>query len=272
MNRFIGLFDSGMGGLTVLSQIMASLPAENTVYFGDMGRAPFGSRSPEVIRRYSEQIVRYMTEHYDLKLVVAACNTVSAIGLDHLKERFKVPIMGIIDPVPKKAIEVSRNGRIGVIGTRSTILSGVYQERIKELDDSVLVYSQECPLLIHLVEEGWAKEPVTKTIVGQYLANLRHSKIDTLILGCTHYPVLRKTIQGYLGKDVTIIDPAVECIKMIKRYLKLNGKLNRDNYPERIYLVTDNPESFRSSGERYLDRKIHKVNLVDIGCLEGGTE
>lgn len=268
MNRFIGLFDSGMGGLTVLKQVIELLPDENTVYFGDMGRAPYGSRSPEVIDKYSEQIVRYMTENYDLKLIIAACNTISAISLDHLQKSFPIPTIGIIDPIPEKALETTKNGRIGIIGTRSTIQSGIYQRKIKSLDSSVNVYSQDCPLFIHLVEEGWTNEPSTKMIVGEYLANLKHSKIDTLILGCTHYPMLKRDIQEYLGNDVKIIDPATECLKDIRKFLTRKGQLNKDNYPERIFLVTDNPNSFRSSGERYLDRKIHKVNLVDIGDLE----
>jgi len=250
MKRFIGLIDSGMGGLTVLNQIIHSLPEENTVYFGDMGRAPYGTRSSEVLNRYTEQIVRYVTGNYDLKLLVTACNTISAICLDHLKQVFPIPLMGIIDPVPKKAVETSRNGRIGVIGTRRTIQSGVYQQKIKSLDSSVRVYSQDCPLFIHLVEEGWVNEPATKMIVHEYLASLKYSRIDTLILGCTHYPILKDTIQEYLEGDVTIIDPAVECVKDIKDYLAGESKLNRDKYPERIYLVTDKPESARSSGER----------------------
>ncbi len=268
MNRFIGLLDSGMGGLTVLNQIISTLPEENTVYFGDMGRAPYGSRSPEVINRYSEQIVRYLTENYDLKLIVTACNTVSAVSLDHLRRTSPIPTMGIIDLVPQEAIETTKNGRIGVIGTRSTIRSGVYQRSIQNLDGKVRVYSQECPLLIHLVEEGWSNEPAAKMIVGEYLADLKHSKIDTLILGCTHYPMLRRTIQEYLGDHVRIIDPSEECIKGMKRSLDKEEKLNKNNYPERIYLVTDNPELFRASGERYLDRKIHQVSLVEIALLE----
>ncbi|MBW1941729.1 MAG: glutamate racemase [Deltaproteobacteria bacterium] len=271
MNRFIGLIDSGMGGLTVLNQIMGFLPEENTVYFGDMGRAPYGSRSRQVLKRYSEQIVRYLIDNYDLKLMVTACNTISAICLDHLQETFDLPIMGIIDPVPEKAISASTNGRIGVIGTRRTIESSVYQKKILSIDPSVRVYPQECPLFIHLVEEGWTKEPAARLIVGEYLANLKHSKIDTLILGCTHYPILKDMIKEYLGSDVLIIDPAVECITTIKAFLAEKGILNKGNYPERIYQVTDNPELFRSSGERYLDRKIHNVNLVDIGLLESKT-
>jgi len=271
MKRFIGLIDSGMGGLTVLNQIIHSLPEENTVYFGDMGRAPYGARSAEVLNRYSEQIVRYLTGNYDLKLLIAACNTISAMCLDHLRQAFSIPLMGIIDPVPKRAVEMSRNGRIGVIGTRRTIRSGVYQQKIKSLDNGVKVYSQDCPLFIHLVEEGWVNEPATKMIVQEYLASLKYSRIDTLILGCTHYPILSNTIQEYLGDDVAIIDPALECVKAVEEYLDEESKLNRDNYPERIYLVTDNPDSFRSSGERYLDRKIQNVNLVDIGLLECST-
>lgn len=268
MNRFIGLLDSGMGGLTVLHQIIASLPEENTVYFGDMGRAPYGSRSPEVIRRYSEQIVRYLTENYDLKLIVVACHTVSATSLNALKQISPVPMVGMIESVPQKALELTRTGKIGVIGTRSTIQSGVYQKRIHALDAAVRVFAQDCPLFIHLVEEGWANEPATRMIVGEYLANLKHAKIDTLILACTHYPILRDAIQDYLGEAVIIIDPSVECIRNIKGCLTTEGKFNVNNYPERIYLVTDNPQLFRSSGERYLDRKIHHVRLVDIGDLE----
>lgn len=213
----------------------------------------------------------HLMDNYDLKLVIAACNTVSAISLDHLQKTFPIPIMGIIDPVPKKVLVTTKNGRIGVIGRKSAIQSGVYQRKIKSLDSSINVYSQDCPLFIHLVEEGWTNEPVTKTIVGEYLANLKHSKIDTLILGCTHYPILSSAIQEYLGNDVKIIDPAVECIQDITKFLTSEGQLNKDNYPERIFLVTDNPDSFKSSGERYLDRKIHKVNLVDIGDLERGS-
>lgn len=268
MNRFIGLLDSGVGGLTVLNQIITSLPEENTVYFGDMGRAPYGSRSPEVINRYSEQIVRYLTGNYDLKLMVTACHTVSATSLDHLREISPIPTVGMIESVPQKALEITRTGKIGVIGTRSTIRSGVYQRRLKGLDATVKVYPQECPLFIHLVEEGWANEPVTRMIVGEYLANLKHAKVDTLILACTHYPILRGMIQDYLGDEVVIIDPSVECVKHIEEALTQDGRLNKNNYPERIYLVTDNPDLFRSSGERYLDRKIHQVSLVDIGDLE----
>lgn len=271
MNRFIGLIDSGMGGLTVLNQLMGSMPEENTLYFGDMGRAPYGSRSRDVLKRYSEQIVRYLIDNYDIKLMVTACNTISAICLDHLQENFDLPIMGIIDPVPEKAVRASASGRIGVIGTRRTIESGVYQSKILSIDASVRVFPQECPLFIHLVEEGWTKEPAARMIVGEYLANLKHSKIDTLILGCTHYPILKEMIQEYLGNHVLIIDPAEECVVAIKAFLAGNEKLNKHNYPERIYLVTDNPELFRSSGERYLDRKIHNVNLVDIGLLESKT-
>jgi glutamate racemase len=268
MNRFIGLLDSGMGGLTVLNQIMTSLPEENTVYFGDMGRTPYGSRSPEVINRYSEQIVRYLTENYDLKLIVVACHTVSATSLDHLSKLSPVPITGMIESIPEKALQATKTGRIGVIGTRSTIQSGVYQRSIHDLDANAKVYAQDCPLFIHLVEEGWVNEPATRMIVGEYLANLKHARIDTLILACTHYPILRGTIQDYLGEEVVIVDPSVECIEHIRNYLKAEGKLNRNNYPERIYLATDNPDLFRSSGERYLDRKIHQVSLVDIGELE----
>jgi len=258
MNRFIGLLDSGMGGLTVLNQIIASLPDENTVYFGDMGRAPYGSRSPEVIKRYSEQIVRYLTENYDLKLIVVACHTVSATSLDHLRTISPVPTVGMIESVPQKALESTKNGRIGVIGTRSTIRSGVYQRCIHDLDAGVKVYPQDCPLFIHLVEEGWAKEPATRMIVGEYLANLKHAKIDTLILGCTHYPVLAELIQAKVGRRIRLVDSAVAVADQLSAHLEktpeLAASLSRRGRSE--FYISDVTPQFEAIAQKVLNRRL----------------
>lgn len=245
------------------------LPRENTVYFGDVGRAPYGLRSPEVIQRFSEQLARYLVENYNIKLLVAACNTISAVALDHLKKILSVDIEGVIDSIPPKAISSSRNGKIGVIGTERTIKSGVYQDLLHRLDEKVKIYTQPCSLFVPLIEQGWENEPATKLIAKDYLAYLKHSGIDTLILGCTHYPIISHVIQKYLGEGVTIIDPATECAKIIKDHLQEKNELNKDsNNPSRLYFVTDNPESFKTCGERYLQRKIHNVSLVDIMNLE----
>jgi glutamate racemase len=268
MSQLVGFFDSGVGGLTVLKQFIKELPAEKTVYFGDMGRAPYGTRSPEVILKYTQQVLHFLVDSFDVKLLVAACNTISARALDHLAKYSPVPILGVIEPVPRKVIETTRNKRVGVIGAHSTISSGVYQSLIKNLDPEVQVFAQECALFMPLVEEGWQNEPAAKIIAESYLELLKYSRIDTLILGCTHYPVLANVISEVMGEGVTIIDPAVECVKGVKEFLVKNNLLSKSAQPDRLFYVTDKPESFKLVGERYLDRKINNVSLVDIDALE----
>ncbi len=268
MSQLVGFFDSGVGGLTVLKQFIRELPREKTVYFGDMGRAPYGTRSPEVILKYSQQLLRFLLNNFEVKILIAACNTISARALGHLAQSSPVPIFGVIEPVPKKVVETTRNKRVGVIGTHSTISSGLYQSLIKKLDPQIQVFAQECALFMPLVEEGWQNEPATRTVAESYLGILKYSRIDTLILGCTHYPVLNKVIAEVMGEDVRIIDPAVECVNAVREYLTQKGLLTQAATADRLFYVTDKPESFKLVGERYLDRKINNVSLVDIDSLE----
>lgn len=268
MSQLIGLFDSGVGGLTVLKHMIKELPAEQTVYFGDMGRAPYGARSPEVILRYSQQVVRFLLENFDVKLLVAACNTITARALPQLAKSSPVPILGVINRVPQKVVESTRNKRVGVIGAHSTIASGVYQTLIKQLDPQIEVFAQECGLFMPLVEEGWQNESATKNIAESYLGLLKYSRIDTLILACTHYPILKRVIAEVMGDEITLIDPAVECLKEVKEYLTANHLLSTTQKPDRLFYVTDRPDAFRLVGERYLDRKINNVALVAIETLE----
>lgn len=268
MSQLIGLFDSGVGGLTVLKHLIRELPAEKTVYFGDMGRAPYGARSPEVILRYSQQVVHFLLRNFQVKLLVAACNTITARALPHLTKSSPIPILGVIDRVPRKVVESTRNKRVGVIGAHSTISSGVYQTLIKQLDPQIEVFAQECGLFMPLVEEGWQNESATKIIAESYLELLKYSRIDTLILACTHYPVLRNVIAEVMGSQVTLIDPAVECVKEVQEYLSSNHLLSKGPKADRLFYVTDKPDAFRLVGERYLDRKINNVALVEIDALE----
>jgi glutamate racemase len=268
MNKLIGLFDSGVGGLTVLKHLIKELPHEKTVYFGDMGRAPYGARSPEVIQRYSQQVVRFLVRNFEVKLLVAACNTITARALPQLVKTSPVPILGVIDRVPQKVVACTRNKRVGVIGAHSTIESGVYAKLIKHLDPDIEVFSQECGLFMPLVEEGWQNEAATRAIAESYLGLLRYSRIDTLILACTHYPILTKVIAEVMGDGVTLIDPAVECVKEVKEFLTSHNLLEVAEEADRLFYVTDKPDSFRLVGERYLDRKITNVALVDIDDLE----
>jgi glutamate racemase len=270
MSQLVGFFDSGVGGLTVLKQFIRELPNEKTLYFGDMGRAPYGTRSPEVILKYTQQLLRFLLNNFDVKILIAACNTISARALEHLAKSSPVPIFGVIEPVPRKVIECTRNKRVGVIGTHSTISSGLYQSLIKKLDPEIQVFAQECALFMPLVEEGWQNEPATKVVAESYLGLLKYSRIDTLILGCTHYPVLGNVISEVMGEGVCLIDPAVECVKEVKAYLRQKGLLSKAAKPDRLFYVTDKPESFKLVGERYLDRKINNVSLVDIDALEKG--
>jgi glutamate racemase len=268
MSQLVGFFDSGVGGLTVLKQFIRELPNEKTVYFGDMGRAPYGTRSPEIIRRYTRQVVRFLLQNFEVKLLVAACNTISVRALEHLAPQCPAPLLGVVEPVPRAAVAATRNKRVGIIGSHSAISSGVYQSRIRELDPEIQVFAQECPLFMPLVEEGWQNEPATRLVAESYLELIKYSKVDTLILGCTHYPVLSRVIADVLGPEVTLIDPAVECVRGVKEYLSQHRLLSKVAKPDRLFYVTDKPDAFRLMGERYLDRKINNVSLVDIDLLE----
>lgn len=260
----IGIFDSGIGGLTVLGQIMRLLPNENLIYLGDEARVPYGSKSPSTVIKYSLENTNFLIKK-GIKLLVVACNTASALSLSILRERFHIPIIGVIEPGVKKALEVSKNLRIGVIGTEATTKSDAYKREIIKNNASSQVFQKACPLFVPLVEEGWIEEDVTYKIAEIYLSELREKGIDTLILGCTHYPLLKNVIQKTIGFDVYLVDSAVETAVEIRRILE-KEKMMRCCDKERYikFYVTDNPEKFRMMGRRFLGQEINDVEKIDL--------
>lgn len=257
--RPIGIFDSGVGGLTVVQEIQDMLPEENIVYFGDTARVPYGTKSRETITKFSVENVEFLMEK-DVKLVLVACNTASSLSLDFLKRCFRVPIIGVIEPGAKGAIRSTRNKRIGVIGTNATISSGSYEKAIRKIDPRISVASRSCPLFVPLVEEGWLQGPVTRDIASTYLAPLKKSGIDTLIMGCTHYPLLLKVIRDVMGRKVVLIDSAKEVAKEAKIILDSTGLLNSSGRrPGHSFFVSDEPSRFVAVAERFLKKKISCV-------------
>lgn len=221
----IGVFDSGVGGLTVMREIMRQLPDEKIVYFGDTARVPYGSKSRETVVRYSEQIVRFL-QTQQVKAIVVACNTASAYALEALEEKTELPIIDVVKPGAKTAVETTKNGRVGVIGTEGTVGSGIYSSYIHQIDPKVQVTGKACPLFVPLVEEGLWEDPVTDEIASRYLAELIDIGIDTLILGCTHYPLIRKTVGRIMGDGVTLVNPAYETAVELKELLARHDLLS----------------------------------------------
>lgn len=221
----IGVFDSGVGGLTVTREIMRQLPNENVVYFGDTARVPYGSKSKDNIIKYSRQIIRFLQSKH-VKAIVIACNTASALALDVVKEETDVPVMGVIAPGAAAAIRVTRNKKIGVIGTEATIRSKMYSKVMEEMLPGVEVIGKPCPLFVPIVEEGFAKHKIAEEVIDYYLASMKETDIDTMILGCTHYPLLRSRIMKYLGEGIQLVNPAYETAMELKRLLEEKELLN----------------------------------------------
>ena len=217
----IGVFDSGIGGLTVLHQIIEALPRENTVYLGDTARAPYGTKSVETVMRYSFENSQFLVEK-GVKLVVVACNTSTAIALSRLQESLSVPVIGVIEPGVRRAIKSTKNKKVGVIGTEATIQSGAYTRALKAADPKIEVYSRACPLFVPLVEEGWTDNAVVEMTVKAYLGSLKQSGIDTLVLGCTHYPFLSAVIRKIVGQNVELLDSAGAVSRHINRIITVN--------------------------------------------------
>lgn len=263
MNQPIGIFDSGIGGLTVLKEMRREVPHENIVYFGDTAHVPYGTKSKETITRFSLDNVRFL-QGFDVKLVIVACNTASSLSLEALKESFSTPIIGVIEPGAKQALKTTRSGRIGVIGTKATIGSGAYEAELKKLDPKIKVYSQACPLFVPFVEEGWLDGAVVEKVAKIYLEPIKKFGVDTLILGCTHYPLLTKVIQKMIGKGVKLVNSAEETAKEAKKLLEdasLRCAVRRGGQETQFY-VSDEPEQFRSLGERFLGQSIQSVAKV----------
>ena len=259
-NSPIGIFDSGIGGLTVFREISKLFPHEDIVYFGDTARVPYGTKSHQTILRFALEDIDFLKSH-KVKVIIAACNTASAV-LSKLKKRFKIPVVTVIEPGVKEALSYSKNKRVGIIGTESTISSRAYEKVFKRLDPQVKIFSQACPLFVPLIEEDWINRPETGVIVRRYLSFLKGKKIDTLILGCTHYPLMKALIQKELGRKVKLIDSARAVAKEL-RNLSKKGKIElkdkgRANYK---FYVSDLPLKFKKIGERFLGRKIDKIYI-----------
>ena len=258
----IGVFDSGIGGLTVLQKIIESLPKENTVYLGDTARAPYGTKSVETVLRYSFENTEFLVRK-GVKAVVVACNTSTAIALTRLRDSVSIPIIGVIEPGVRRAIKITRNKKIGVIGTEATIQSGAYTRALKESDATVEVYSRPCPLFVPLVEEGWTGNDVTEMTVKAYLGSLRQSGIDTLILGCTHYPLLKNAIRKFMGSGVGLVDSADEIAREVKTTLKKAGLTRRNGKGIHSFFVTDAPDRFIKVGRRFLGEKVESAVRIE---------
>lgn len=265
MRKAIGIFDSGIGGLTVLKEIISVLPGEHIIYLGDTARVPYGIRTAETVTRYSFENTRFLLEQ-EVKLLVIACNTASAVSLDAVKREFPLPVIGVLEPGARAAAACTRNRRVGVIGTEATIRSGAYEKAIRALDPSITVESLACPLFVPLVEEGWTDNDVAELVARRYLAPLGERGIDTLVLGCTHYPLLKDVITRVMGGSITLIDSARETAKEVVSVLdKLNWHTPAAAAPSRKFFVTDGPERFEKVGKRFLRSDVLGAEQVRVG-------
>jgi len=262
MKKPIGVFDSGVGGLTVVKELIRQLPAEDIVYFGDTARVPYGIRSRETVTRFSIEDTLFLLRH-DIKLICVACNTVSSVALPIIKNHFKVPIVGVISCGAREAVYATQNKRIGVIGTRGTVKSRAYETEITQLDPLVMVTAAACPLFVPFAEEGWLEGKVVEEVARTYLAPLKKARVDTVILGCTHYPLLKPVIKKVLGDGVTLIDSAKQVAIEVKKILFSEGLLCGNTKARHRFYVSDNPEWFSSMATRFLGAPVGRVSKVD---------
>lgn len=263
----IGVFDSGVGGLTVAREIMRQIPDERIVYFGDTARVPYGSKSPNTIIRYSRQIIRFLRTK-NVKAIVVACNTASAFALETIKPELDIPIIGVVKSGAKVAAQTTQNGKIGVIGTEGTIRSEIYTKTIHRENKDAQVMGRACPLFVPLVEEGWIKDPVTVAVAERYLQPFKESDIDTLILGCTHYPLLRSTVREIMGEGVNLVNPAYETAVELRRLLAEQGIANDGKIQNREekyqFYVSDAAEKFMQFANSILPYDIEQTQLIPI--------
>jgi glutamate racemase len=266
INRPIGVFDSGIGGLTVVKEIFRQLPHEEVVYFGDTGRFPYGIRSPEVIRRFSRQNVNFLLEQ-NVKMVVVACNTASAHALEYLKQIYNIPMVGVIDPGAVAAAKGTRNKRIGVIGTEGTIGSGSYTRALHKMNPRFKVFGLACPLFVSLAENGYIDKKATYLIAEEYLQFMKKKEIDTLVLGCTHYPPLKKVIGKVMGARVDLIDSADQTARAVKQMLaEMNLASKRKSAPYHKYFVSDTPDRLEFMSKHFLNKSIKEAIKIDINA------
>jgi glutamate racemase len=260
----IGIFDSGIGGLTVVKQLIKHLPRENLVYFGDTARLPYGTKSDKLIKQYALENATFL-QQYDIKFLVVACNSASSVALETLEANLSVPVTGVITPGVHAAVKATSNKRIGVIGTTATINSDAYTKIIKQLDPSIQVYGQPCPLLVPLVEEGWIHDEITRLTIRKYLNPLLKQKIDSIILGCTHFPVLKKVISQEVGDHIILIDSGEETAKTVQSILnELNLSREKDSDGTVRFFVSDIPGKFDEIGTRFLGKPLVNAQRVDF--------
>ena len=265
MNKPIGVFDSGIGGLTVVKALREKLPKEDIVYFGDTARVPYGNKSPKTIERFSLENVRFLMEH-QVKMVVIACNSSSAFALEALRSSFNLPILGVIDAGAKRSLQTTENRKVGVIGTHATISSKAYEKALEKLDPRIQVFSQSCPLFVPLVEENWLYDEITFEVAKRYLFPIKKSGLDTLILGCTHYPLLCDVISRVVGNGVKLVDSATSVaieVEEILREKRLMDHRDRER-GEAQYYVSDNPEKFLELAEKFLGEKIDQLEKAYV--------
>jgi len=266
-NRPIGVFDSGLGGLTCVRELERVLPGESVIYFGDTGRVPYGGRSRETITKYARQDVAFLRSH-DLKAIVIACGTVSSAAIELLRAEEALPIFGVVEPTARRAVELTKNGRIGLIATRATIASGAYEQFMHRADRAVQIRSVPCPLFVPLVENGRTQrgDIVIETVVADYLAPLKEAGVDTLVLGCTHYPLLREVIGAYMGPDVRLVDSGAEVAHELADYLARRDQLSDGGVPgHHHWFVSDSQQGFRDLASHFLGRPVTEpVDKVDI--------
>jgi glutamate racemase len=260
-NRPIGIFDSGIGGLTVVKEVIRELPGENIIYFGDTARVPYGNKSRRAIIKFSVENVKFLLK-FGVKFIIVACNTSSSFALAALRRKFDVPVLGVIRPAVKKAAEISEKKRVGIIATRATVASGAYQREIAGINPAIKSFARACPLFVPLAEEGWFSGEVTRGVAQKYLGPVLKKDIDTLILGCTHYPLLENVIRRVAGKKITFVDSAGETAREAKRMLeRLRLCAGRSGAPRCRFFASDEPEQFRKVGRNFLGRRIEKVTL-----------
>ena len=271
-NRCVAVFDSGLGGLTVVRRLVAELPHENIVYLGDSARVPYGTKSPDTVRTFAEQDAAFLMR-FNPKLIIVACNTASALALDHLAEVIDVPVIGVITPSARQAVKLAKGRPIAVIATEGTIASGAYQRTIAAFSPQSSVLTGSCPLLVPIVEEGRdADDPIVLAVLTDYLHRLQRARPAVLILGCTHYPLLARAIAKLMGPDVTLVDSGQATALTAKQYL-LDANLTRQGSAdgELQYYSTDNPQRFAAVAERFLGRRVDRVQWVGTDELTSAT-
>jgi glutamate racemase len=263
MKKAIGIFDSGIGGLTVTKEIIKLMPNENIVYFGDTARVPYGNKSSDTIKKFSLEITNFLLSK-NIKILVIACNTASSYALAYLQTIINIPIIGVIEPGAETAFKITKNKKIGVIGTKGTIASMSYQNVLKSINPELEIINQACPLFVPLVEEGWIEKEVAYLVATEYLAVFKDSGIDTLILGCTHYPILKKVIAKVLGEKIQIVDSAIETAIKVQQTLKEKNLLENNNSEigKYVFYVSDDAEKFKEFGLNILERNIDSVEKI----------